>query len=442
MEIMRGEGCWLIEFWSWPAAASAGRHWRTDVIAGQFRPLEWLTHSTAHSSKAGKRLAGARTTEHTAVDKHFLRRFCWCAGACWKLSTVSQARGMAALVSTRAACRRSPLLRPQCGGVARRNLAVPRPARIIPCRASGGDSEAGENRTLCQPPCRCPAPWRLPPRRAHQQAASQSIDSTLMPTTSAWPHECRCRASSWPAPRPPPATRTCPSFATVGVPPALTLGEAYATLGLSDISSYEDVLAAKNRLVEKYRDDFERRMEVGPPRPPARPPPPPACMHACMPARLPACLPVAPPTRTRPRFVGQAHSAAACIVGRSYYVCILWPCAAAAVAAWRGAPWAAHRPSAGRLAHRRRWSAAPVRSGGRFGAGAPRAGPCCGSRRTPQTARRRQQRRGRRPAIGDKRTCTHIASERVTAHSTAVQRAGQRARLTAAAGTRGTRAAR
>lgn len=43
----------------------------------------------------------------------------------------------------------------------------------------------------------------------------------------------------------------------------LTLGEAFATLGLAEGTPYEAVLAAKNRLLEKSSDDFQRRMEVG-----------------------------------------------------------------------------------------------------------------------------------------------------------------------------------
>ncbi|PSC76228.1 CHAPERONE-LIKE PROTEIN OF chloroplastic [Micractinium conductrix] len=42
----------------------------------------------------------------------------------------------------------------------------------------------------------------------------------------------------------------------------LTLGEAFATLGLAEGTPYEAVLAAKNRLLEKSSDDFQRRMEI------------------------------------------------------------------------------------------------------------------------------------------------------------------------------------
>lgn len=50
---------------------------------------------------------------------------------------------------------------------------------------------------------------------------------------------------------------------SAGLPPALTLGEAYALLGLREGSAYDEVLAAKNRLLERHTDDFERRMQVG-----------------------------------------------------------------------------------------------------------------------------------------------------------------------------------
>jgi hypothetical protein len=34
-------------------------------------------------------------------------------------------------------------------------------------------------------------------------------------------------------------------------------------LGLREGSSYDEVLAAKNRLLERHSDDFDRRMQVG-----------------------------------------------------------------------------------------------------------------------------------------------------------------------------------
>jgi hypothetical protein len=43
----------------------------------------------------------------------------------------------------------------------------------------------------------------------------------------------------------------------------LSLGEAYAVLGLGESATYELVLSTKNRLLEKSQDNFERRMEVG-----------------------------------------------------------------------------------------------------------------------------------------------------------------------------------
>ena len=51
--------------------------------------------------------------------------------------------------------------------------------------------------------------------------------------------------------------------AAAGVPRALSLGEAYAVLGLGESATYELVLSTKNRLLEKSQDNFERRMEVG-----------------------------------------------------------------------------------------------------------------------------------------------------------------------------------
>ncbi|EFN57194.1 hypothetical protein CHLNCDRAFT_143604 [Chlorella variabilis] len=50
--------------------------------------------------------------------------------------------------------------------------------------------------------------------------------------------------------------------AATGVPPALTLSEAYATLGLGEGSAYDEVLAAKNVLLERHADDLERRYQV------------------------------------------------------------------------------------------------------------------------------------------------------------------------------------
>lgn len=47
------------------------------------------------------------------------------------------------------------------------------------------------------------------------------------------------------------------------MPPALTLSEAYATLGLGEGSAYDEVLAAKNVLLERHADDLERRYQVG-----------------------------------------------------------------------------------------------------------------------------------------------------------------------------------
>lgn len=47
------------------------------------------------------------------------------------------------------------------------------------------------------------------------------------------------------------------------MPPGLTLSQAYEALGLPEGSAYEQVLAAKNRLLEKHAEDFEKRMEVG-----------------------------------------------------------------------------------------------------------------------------------------------------------------------------------
>ncbi|KAL4446720.1 hypothetical protein ABPG77_007964 [Micractinium sp. CCAP 211/92] len=46
------------------------------------------------------------------------------------------------------------------------------------------------------------------------------------------------------------------------VPPGLTLSQAYEALGLPEGSAYEQVLAAKNRLLEKHAEDFEKRMEI------------------------------------------------------------------------------------------------------------------------------------------------------------------------------------
>lgn len=57
------------------------------------------------------------------------------------------------------------------------------------------------------------------------------------------------------------ACRILPGVA--GVPPGLTLSQAYEALGLPEGSAYEEVLMAKNRLLERHAEDFERRMEVG-----------------------------------------------------------------------------------------------------------------------------------------------------------------------------------
>lgn len=47
-----------------------------------------------------------------------------------------------------------------------------------------------------------------------------------------------------------------------GVPSTLTLTEAYKALGLPEGSSYDEVLSAKNRLLEGAGNNMERKMEV------------------------------------------------------------------------------------------------------------------------------------------------------------------------------------
>jgi hypothetical protein len=48
-----------------------------------------------------------------------------------------------------------------------------------------------------------------------------------------------------------------------GLPPAITLTEAYALLGLREGSAYEEVLAAKNALLARSGDDSEKQLQVG-----------------------------------------------------------------------------------------------------------------------------------------------------------------------------------
>ena len=52
------------------------------------------------------------------------------------------------------------------------------------------------------------------------------------------------------------------AFPCAGVPPELTLSEAYAILGLHEGSAYDEVLAAKNALLELHGGDFEMNMQV------------------------------------------------------------------------------------------------------------------------------------------------------------------------------------
>lgn len=60
-----------------------------------------------------------------------------------------------------------------------------------------------------------------------------------------------------------PRSRAWCLAAAAGVPPGLTLSQAYEALGLPEGTPYEEVLAAKNRLLEKNAENFEKRMEVG-----------------------------------------------------------------------------------------------------------------------------------------------------------------------------------
>lgn len=57
----------------------------------------------------------------------------------------------------------------------------------------------------------------------------------------------------------PPSSRT---RLLAGMPSTRTLTEAYKALGLPEGSSYDEVLAAKNRLLEGAGSNMERKMEV------------------------------------------------------------------------------------------------------------------------------------------------------------------------------------
>ncbi len=57
----------------------------------------------------------------------------------------------------------------------------------------------------------------------------------------------------------PPSSRT---RLLAGMPSTRTLTEAYEALGLPEGSSYDEVLAAKNRLLEGAGNNMERKMEV------------------------------------------------------------------------------------------------------------------------------------------------------------------------------------
>ncbi|KAI3434875.1 hypothetical protein D9Q98_002929 [Chlorella vulgaris] len=70
--------------------------------------------------------------------------------------------------------------------------------------------------------------------------------------------------------RRPPATRralcrpcrAASGDSEAGLPPAITLTEAYALLGLREGSAYEEVLAAKNALLARSGDDSEKQLQV------------------------------------------------------------------------------------------------------------------------------------------------------------------------------------
>lgn len=99
--------------------------------------------------------------------------------------------------------------------------------------------------------------WRVQAGGSTHKPASTPVQPAhAAPRHAALPHQTHHHT-----PHTTPQYRTTPCPA--GVPPALTLTEAFTTLGLAEGATYDEVLAAKNSLLARHADDFERRMEVG-----------------------------------------------------------------------------------------------------------------------------------------------------------------------------------
>lgn len=150
--------------------------------------------------------------------------------------------------------------------------SAPCSSAVQQCRATGGPwLPAGRwvwpcgpraNRSRVRSAGRGPPPPPLPPPAYHRAGRCAACQGCLpVSHTNLGPHRT---AEAWSGfqfdihqympgygPRP-----------LAGVPSTLTLTEAYKALGLPEGSSYDEVLSAKNRLLEGAGNNMERKMEV------------------------------------------------------------------------------------------------------------------------------------------------------------------------------------
>ena len=131
------------------------------------------------------------------------------------------------------------------------HLGAPRPCKAPVPRPTGCRRPLAARRALCVRPM----------AQGDSEAGAQGPGHGAAATGAATPAPAYYRQPqhhAWPLP-----IHCFPRTTPAGVPPALTLSKAFEALGLAEGASYDEVLSAKNRLLEAAGGTVERKMEVG-----------------------------------------------------------------------------------------------------------------------------------------------------------------------------------